>query len=1034
MRDGRHPTRPCAPTVSSAGKYTMHVSAGPLAATASAFVATPVAPASLADTLVYQVMVDRFRSSTGALTAPASPGDRAGGTLDGVRAALDAGYFDRLGVTTLWLSPLYTNPSDHLVGRDGHLVAPYHGYWPEDPRAVDPALGGEAALDALVADAHARGLRVLADVVPNHVFRDAPVVPRALARRHRRRRQVSWFNDGPDHCVCGDPGCDWGGHMESCWFAPYLPDLNWRHPDVVAAGTADLVWWMSRFDLDGLRIDAVPMMPRAASRRMVHAVRTMQYRSDADLYVVGETFTGPGDGGRAEIRAYLGSTLDGLGGAFDFPLMWAARDAVAHDASGGFATLEREVAAGAASVERLGRDHRAHDRQPRHHALPLRVGRRRGRRSVDGAAAAADERRAVSPPAAGAGAHAHLPGVPVIYYGDEVGLAGASDPDSRRVLPDVLGGALPAAQQALLDGVAAIGRARRCSPALRGTRTSIVADADHDVALHQIVGERRAVVVLSRDKSAATVDAPGVPAGGYRDALSSADASAPTARTPSSPRSRSRPRSTCRRTAHACRDPFCARDALRCSSLVGCGKGVSDPLPDRSDEPVQPGRPRLGRLRLGLGRRRRRHPRRAADVRPDRCVAARTNSTYGPMTLNGHEKTVTLLGDYRTDSWTNGDAATSTAPSGPSPSPSRGPTAVTYKFHISYDNGAADAYLPDPANPTQVDDGFGGKNSVFAGTTCETLDLRVDADRLRRHAARRLRRSTGATPSSTGPSSIASSTATTPTTRRISDRQAHRHRRQLAGRRLEGAAVEDRRRLLRRRSASTPVDHRARRQRRVGRPRHRRRHLLVHRLPRLLAARSRPRPSRASASSAELTALVGAAHTAGIKVIADYAMNHVHKDSPIYQAHMNDGWFNPLMQAGQSCVCGTGVCQYDGAYAKTLLVRRLPARLELRQRRRARLLRRQRADVDQDLRLRRLPPRRGQAHRDLVAHRSARRAVDAGRSDHQAARLSRRRDLHRRSATSSSRSSSPCTQARRAVRLPAARAARCRTSSCARAR
>src|SRR5262249_18761756 len=234
-----------------AGKYTLTVTARDrrgraLSATASAFVATPLLPASLGDTLVYQVMIDRFRSATGALAPPASPGDRAGGTLDGVRAALDAGYFDRLGVTTLWLSPVYTNPTDHLVGRDGHLVAPYHGYWPEDPRAVDPALGGDAALDALVADAHARGMRILLDVVPNHVYDTHP-----WYLQHSRTVDPgnSWFNDGPDQCVCGDPGCDWGGHMETCWFAPYLPDLNWRVPDVMAAGTDDLVWWMSRFDL-----------------------------------------------------------------------------------------------------------------------------------------------------------------------------------------------------------------------------------------------------------------------------------------------------------------------------------------------------------------------------------------------------------------------------------------------------------------------------------------------------------------------------------------------------------------------------------------------------------------------------------------------------------------------------------------------------------------------------------------------------------------------------------------------------------------
>ena len=112
-------------------------------------------------------------------------------------------------------------------------------------------------------------------------------------------------------------------------------------------------------------------------------------------------------------------------------------------------------------------------------------------------------------------------------------------------------------------------------------------------------------------------------------------------------------------------------------------------------------------------------------------------------------------------------------------------------------------------------------------------------------------------------------------------------------------------------------------------------------------------------------ALVDAAHTKSIKVLFDYAMNHVHQDSPIYQAHTNDGWFSPLMQNGESCVCGTAgdACNYDGTLGKSLLVRALPARLELQQRRR-----RARYSVDNALMwikttARRLPPRRDQAHR-----------------------------------------------------------------------
>lgn len=517
------------------GKYTLTLTARDhaghaLTAAGSAFVATPIAPATLGDTLVYQVMIDRFRSSTGApLAPPASPGDRAGGTLDGVRAAIDAGYFDQLGVTTLWLSPVYTNPTEHLVGRDGHLVAPYHGYWPAQPRTVDPQLGGEAALDAVVAAAHARGLRVILDVVPNHVFqthpwlaahgRGAPGIDPSPAPT-ADPSTISWFNDGPDACVCGDPGCDWGGHMETCWFASYLPDLNWRHPQVMQAGVDDLLWWMSRFDLDGLRIDAVPMMPRAASRRIVHAVRNQMFRPAGDLLVVGETYTGPGDGGRAEIRAYLGSHLDGLDSAFDFPLMWAARDALAHDAAGGFAMLEGEVDAGATAWSGSGA------------TIAHIVGNHDTTRFLSEANGDAGGDPWSNPPVQPTTAAPYqlqavalafaltLPGIPVLYYGDEVGLAGGSDPDSRRVMPDPA--ALSPPQRELFATVSALGRLRRCSPALRGDRAVVAVDADHDVSLHSGPGGEHALVVLSRADVAATVDAPGVPAGTWHDALSSA--------------------------------------------------------------------------------------------------------------------------------------------------------------------------------------------------------------------------------------------------------------------------------------------------------------------------------------------------------------------------------------------------------------------------------------------------------------------------------------------------------------------------------
>ena len=79
----------------------------------------------------------------------------------GVRTAVEQGYFDRLGVTTLWLSPLGENAPGTQRGRDGNLYEAYHGYWPAQPRSVEPKLGTAADLEQLVQSAHQHGLRVI---------------------------------------------------------------------------------------------------------------------------------------------------------------------------------------------------------------------------------------------------------------------------------------------------------------------------------------------------------------------------------------------------------------------------------------------------------------------------------------------------------------------------------------------------------------------------------------------------------------------------------------------------------------------------------------------------------------------------------------------------------------------------------------------------------------------------------------------------------------------------------------------------------
>ncbi|MET0593633.1 MAG: alpha-amylase family glycosyl hydrolase, partial [Polyangiaceae bacterium] len=383
--------------------------------------------ATSADSVIYHIFVDRFRGSNGApLNPPPSPAHRAGGTLDGVRAELEKGTFEPLGVTTLWLSPLATTPSEERIGRSGRLEEGYHGYWQLDTRTVDPRLGGDEAFDRLVEAAHRRGIGILVDIVPNHVYEGHP--------RFLEHQNDGWFHQGSAKCVCGvDDACSWATEIEHCWFTDFLPDYRFEHPDVMRLTAEDAAYWMKRFHVDGVRIDAVPMMPRSATRRIVDALQATAAPRSAS-FALGEVFTGTG--GFPTIRQYVGP--GGLSSAFDFPLMWTMRDAIATNRAG-FADVEairaqgEEAFAGSGSL--LARMIDNHDTS---RFLSEAAGDG-GQHPWDEPPATPTIERPYDKLKLGLVLLYTLSGVPVLYYGDEIGLAGATDPDSRRVMPN-LGG------------------------------------------------------------------------------------------------------------------------------------------------------------------------------------------------------------------------------------------------------------------------------------------------------------------------------------------------------------------------------------------------------------------------------------------------------------------------------------------------------------------------------------------------------------------------------------------------------------------
>jgi alpha-glucosidase len=270
------------------------------------------------DAVVYQIYVRSFADSDGDGI----------GDLPGIRARLD--HVAGLGVDAIWLTPFYPSPDADF----GYDVADYCD--------VDPRLGTLADFDALLADAHARGLRVLVDLVPNHT---------SIAHRWWREHP-EWYVRAPEPnnwlSAFGGPAWsrdpergDWYLHL----FAPEQPDLDWHNPEVQDAFAGVLRFWLDR-GVDGFRIDVAhglfkdpdladedepapdgePLSfdrRRATDRPELHPLYRGWRRLAGDRPLVGEVFLSD----QARVAQYV--RPDELHLAFNFALLFQPWDAAA---------------------------------------------------------------------------------------------------------------------------------------------------------------------------------------------------------------------------------------------------------------------------------------------------------------------------------------------------------------------------------------------------------------------------------------------------------------------------------------------------------------------------------------------------------------------------------------------------------------------------------------------------------------------------------------------------------------------------------
>ena len=251
--------------------------------------------------VLYMLMPDRFadgnpdnndiKGMNPYKTDRSQPNQRHGGDLEGIRRHLD--YFKELGVTALWFTPVLENNSPG---------GSYHGYATTDYYRVDPRFGTNDEYRRLTDEAHAKGLKIVMDMIFNHCGFEHPWINDMPSKDWLNTPE--WLYDRKDKTKAEvnrkymqttykltptvDPYASAIDLKETVdgWFVPSMPDLNQRNPHVIRYLIQNSIWWIETVGIDGIRMDTYPY---ADADAMALWMKTID-EEYPNFNVVGETW------------------------------------------------------------------------------------------------------------------------------------------------------------------------------------------------------------------------------------------------------------------------------------------------------------------------------------------------------------------------------------------------------------------------------------------------------------------------------------------------------------------------------------------------------------------------------------------------------------------------------------------------------------------------------------------------------------------------------------------------------------------------
>ncbi|HEY4930542.1 MAG TPA: alpha-amylase family glycosyl hydrolase [Terriglobales bacterium] len=444
--------------------------------------------------VIYLIMPDRFADGDPANNMPkgatAGTYDRQatkayhGGDLKGVQDHLP--YLKDLGVTTLWLNPIFDNDNSS----EG-----YHGYSASDLYAVEDHFGTLQDFQQLVAAAHQQGIKILLDMVPNHVGPKHPWATSQPAPNWLHGTTTSHISTDYEYAPVTDPHAVEKNYRSALdgWFANILPDLAQENPLTAEYLQQNAYWWMEIGGVDGFRIDTFPYVPRTFWTKYLQNLQATY----PNFFAVGEVYNFD-----PTVVSYFAGGQTGFDGVdthlntpFDFPMNSAIREVVNHGAP-------------AKKIVDVLRQDRLY---PHPELLVTFIGNHDMKRFVTDAGGSTAKLKL------GFSLLATVRGIPQIYSGDEIGMPGGEDPDNRRDFP----GGFPGDQrnafaptgrtpveQEVYAHVQGLLKLRREHPALRtGEQKHVVVTDDYYVFTRETAGERLMVVFYKGDTAkSVTVD------------------------------------------------------------------------------------------------------------------------------------------------------------------------------------------------------------------------------------------------------------------------------------------------------------------------------------------------------------------------------------------------------------------------------------------------------------------------------------------------------------------------------------------------